>query len=257
MWARAGHQFVCHVIDVSSRRLFWGEFWSDLAGVIQSDAVIIRNRNVIPFMAPLKRTAQSFQGIALSTLISAMFALGWGLYGSAGLPAPYETVGQVVVIGVTLALLALAVHLYRQAQRLPVEDSEDMQNPFTTRAYGISVVLMVLAFPVAGTILTHAGFESAITSVVAIIVGLHFFGLVRAFDAPIFAAIGGAMCFLGIISLMVPIQIIVDGGSSIALRQSIIGFGCALILWTSQVRTIREILHQRKSMPIETKKRSL
>jgi hypothetical protein len=44
-----------------------------------------------------------------------MFVLGWGLYGSAGLPAPYETVGQFVVIGVTLALPALAVHLYRQA----------------------------------------------------------------------------------------------------------------------------------------------
>ncbi|MFH5802217.1 hypothetical protein [Haladaptatus sp. CMAA 1911] len=186
-----------------------------------------------------------------------MFALGWGLYGSAGLPAPYETVGQFVVIGVTLALLALALYLYRKAQQLPTEDGEHMQNPFTTRAYGISVALMVLAFPIAGTILTRTGFENAITSVVAIIVGLHFFGLVRAFDAPIFAAIGSAMCFLGIISLMVPIQVIVDGGSSVALRQSIIGFGCALILWASQVRTIREILQQRKSMPIETKKRSL
>ncbi|WP_231189267.1 hypothetical protein [Haladaptatus sp. DYF46] len=208
-------------------------------------------------MAPLKRTVQSFQGIALSTFISAMFALGWGLYGSAGLPAPYETVGQFVVIGVTLALLALAVHLYRKAQQLPVEDSEDMQNPFTTRAYGISVVLMVIAFPVAGTILTRTGFESAITSVVAIIVGLHFFGLVRAFDAPIFAAIGSAMCLIGIVSLMIPMQVVVDGGSLITFRQSFIGFGCALILWASHARTIREILQQRKSIPTKTKKRSV
>lgn len=208
-------------------------------------------------MAPLKWTAQSMQGIALSTFISAMFALGWGLYGSAGLPAPYETVGQVVVIGVTLALFALAVHLYRQAQQLPTEDGRDLQNPFTTRAYGISMVLMVIAFPVAGTILTRAGFESAITSVVAIIVGLHFFGLVRAFDAPIFAAIGSAMCLLGIVSLIVPMQVVVDGGSLITLRQSLVGFGCALILWASHARTIREILQQRKSMSMETKKRSL
>ncbi|WP_266083091.1 hypothetical protein [Haladaptatus caseinilyticus] len=206
-------------------------------------------------MSSLKRTAQSVQGIALSTFISAVFALGWGLYGSAGLPVPYETVGQFVVIGVTLALLALALYLYRKAQRLPTEDSGNMQNPFTTRAYGISVVLMVIAFPIAGTILTRVGFESAITSVVAIIVGLHFFGLVRAFDAPIFAAIGSAMCSLGVISLMVPMQVVVGGGSTIALRQSLIGFGCALILLASQARTIREILQQRKSMP--TERRSL
>ena len=186
-----------------------------------------------------------------------MFALGWGLYGSAGLPAPYEFVGQLVAIGVTLALVALAVYLYRQAQQLPTEGGEDMQNPFTSRAYGISVVLMALAIPAAGITLTRTGFENSITSVVAIIVGLHFFGLVRAFDAPIFATIGSAMCLLGVVSLIVPIQVVMDGGYSIALRQSIIGFGCALILWASQLRTIREILHQRTSMSTEAKKRSL
>ena len=186
-----------------------------------------------------------------------MFALGWGLYGSAGLPTQYEFMGQLLAIGVTLGLLVLAVYLYRQAQQLPAEEGEGIRNPFTTRAYGISVVLMALAIPAAGITLTRTGFENAITSVVAIIVGLHFFGLVRAFDAPIFARIGSAMCLLGVVSLIVPIQVIVNGGSSIALRQSIIGFGCALILWASQTRTIREILHQRKSMSTEAKKRSL
>jgi hypothetical protein len=41
--------------------------------------------------------------------------------------------------------------------------------------------------------LSGAGYPEAVVSAVAVIVGLHFFGLVPAFKSRQFAAVGGAM----------------------------------------------------------------
>lgn len=176
--------------------------------------------------------------MAINTVIVALFGLFWGLAGTAGLPPPFESIGLLIVLGITLAVVAIAFGVRCRVSRLPSSGDEAVVNPFRTRAYGISVLLMVLAFPIASVVLRTTGFEDALMSVIAIIVGLHFFGLVRAFDSQKFAIIGGAMCLVGVFSLGLPIHMSLTTGVSLALRQTIVGIGCALVLWGSILRTM-------------------
>lgn len=182
-------------------------------------------------------TVESTRRVALSTFVSATFGFGWGVTGSAGLPAPFERFGLLVAVLITAAFFGFGVVLFRLARRSPTTARTDAQNPFRTRAYGVSVLLMAISIPFAGIVLSNTGFENAIISVVAIVVGLHFFGLVRAFDATVFAVIGGAMCLLGGLSLGLPVHVTLDAGGVVLLRQAVVGIGCALVLWGGQLGT--------------------
>lgn len=139
---------------------------------------------------------------------------------------------------ITLGLLAVALVLHRRARRLPSVDEEQAVNPFRTRAYTMSVALMVIAIPSASFVLRAAGFAGAIVPVIAVLVGAHFFGLVRAFDSKRFALIGGAMCLVGVLALRLPVRLSLDTGTSIALRETMVGIGCALVLWVSVLGTV-------------------
>lgn len=188
-------------------------------------------------MPTVTPSSQSVRGVAFTTIIAAIFGLFWGFTGTAGLPPPFELLGLGLICIISLTLFAIAFGFVRLARRLPLADSENVVNPFRTRAYGISVLLMVLAFPIAGVILRTTGGEDALISVIAIIVGLHFFGLVHAFDAHRFVAIGGAMCLVGVISLGLPVHVTLNAWGSVALREAIVGVGCAFILWASAFET--------------------
>ena len=181
-------------------------------------------------------TARSVRGVAFNTVIVAIFGLFWGLAGTAGLPPSFGSIGLLVVLGITLALVVVAFGVRRLAGRFPLGGEKGV-NPFRTRSYKISVLLMVVAFPIASVVLRTTGFEDALMSVIAIIVGLHFFGLIRAFDSQRFAVIGGAMCLIGVLSLGIPVHMTLTTGISLALRQTIVGIGCALVLWGSILGT--------------------
>lgn len=176
------------------------------------------------------RSAQSVRGVAITTIIAAFFGLFWGITGTAGLPAPFELLGRSLLLVITLTLFVVAFGFLRRARQLPSASEENAVTPFRTRAYGLSVLLMVLAIPIASAILRTNGFADATVPVIAIIVGLHFFGFIRAFDAQQFALIGGAMCLIGVIALGLPAQVSLTG-ASIALRETIVGIGGALVLW--------------------------
>ena len=183
------------------------------------------------------QSAHSIRGVGIVTVISALFGLWWGLTGTAGLPPPFELLGRSVILIITLALFAVAFGVFRFARRLPSAGDENAVNPFRTRAYWISVLLMALAIPSASVALRNNGFADALIPVVAIIVGLHFFGLIRAFDSLSFALIGGAMCLVGVLALGLPVHVSLNTGASIALRETVVGVGCALILWSGVLRT--------------------
>ena len=182
-------------------------------------------------MTTAVRSAQSARGVAITTVIATIFGVVWGFTGTAGLPPPFEVLGRGLLFLITVILLAVAVRYLRLAGRLPSASDETTVNPFRTRAYGISVLLMSLSIPIVGIVLTNAGLADAIVPVIAIIVGVHFFGLIRAFDTQRFAIIGGAMCLVGVVALGLPVQLNLTMGGSLPLRETVVGIGCALILW--------------------------
>lgn len=163
-------------------------------------------------------------------MISALFALAWGLNGSAALPGGWSTAAASLVVLVTLALVAVAAVFNRRARRFP-PDPTATKNPFRTVSYRVAVVAMLVAIPAAGRVLTLTGQGDAIMPVVAVIVGLHFFGLVRAFESRNFAWVASSFCVLGLGALFLPMQV----GETLALRYAVVGLGCALVLWLGLV----------------------
>ena len=136
----------------------------------------------------------------------------------------------ILVTAVTVALLVSAVHFFRVSRRLPQLSEGGGTNPFSTRAYRLAVLFEVVAIPVSAAVLNNTGHPGAVVSAVAAIVGLHFFGLIPAFRSWRFAALGGSMVLLALLSLLFPSG--VDAGAA-NLRGAVVGLGCALLLWAS------------------------
>lgn len=189
-------------------------------------------------------TAERLRGIALSTLITAGFAAGWGVGGSLALPGAARALALLVVLAVTASLLAVAFRLSRRARRYP-DASGAEANPFRSRPYQLAVLAEIGAIPLAGWLLTRAGRPDAIISAVAAIVGLHFFGLVPAFRSRLFALIGGAMVLLALLSLTLPPTVTIGAsGEQLGLRAAVVGLGSAVILWAGSVPILTTTLRQ-------------
>ena len=200
-------------------------------------------------MTPSRLTSHHLRGVAASTLISAVFALVWGVNGSLALPGGWRVVAVAVVVLMTLGMAAVSVRFYRKAARFPSGSGAPPKNPFRTTAYRVSVVAMLIAIPVASRVLTLSGYGDAIMPAVTIIVGLHFLGLVRAFQSEIFAWVAGAFCVLGTVALFVPVQVGETGAPQ--LRYATLGLGCALILWLGVLPIVSKTFGQLADNPGE------
>lgn len=171
-------------------------------------------------------TSQHLRGVAASTLIGTIFALIWGLNGSSALPGSWRVITAAIVILVTFGMVAVSVIFYRNASRLPPSTDVQAVNPFLTTSYRVAVVGMLIALPVTSRILILNGRGDAIMPAVAIVVGLHFLGLVSAFHSGVFAWIAGGFCLVGFVALFLPVH-----SGALELRYAVVGLGCALVLW--------------------------
>ena len=190
-------------------------------------------------MIPPKLSSQYLRGVAASTFIGAGFALIWGVNGSLALPSGWRVVAASIVILITLGMVTASVTFYQNAELFPAGADAQATNPFRTTAYRVAVAAMLIALPVAGRVLTLRGQADAIMPVVAIIVGLHFFGLVPAFRSGIFAWIAGGFCLIGVVALFLPVHI-----GALELRYTVVGLGCALVLWFGTVPIILKTFKQ-------------
>lgn len=133
---------------------------------------------------------------------------------------------------VTAAFLLVAARFFRLSRCLPLSPTGAGTNPFRTRAYRLAVLFEAVAIPVAAVALNDAGYPGAVVSAIAAIVGLHFFGLIPAFRSWRFAAVGGAMVAVGLLSLLLLSGAGASGADSGAdPRGAAVGLGCALVLW--------------------------
>lgn len=171
-------------------------------------------------------TAPQVRGVAMVLLITAFFGALWGLIGAAALPNGLSLPATLLVVAVTVALLVAGVWFIRLSRRLPNPSIGVGANPFGTRAYRLAVLFQVVGIPAAAIVLNNIGHPGAVVSAVAAIVGLHFFGLIPAFESWRFAAVGGAMVLIGLLSLLLPY-----GAGGTSPRGALVGLGCAVVLW--------------------------
>ncbi len=93
--------------------------------------------------------------------------------------------------------------------------------------YEMFVGLEVVAIICAVVLLKRAGRKQYVVPVIAVIVGLHFFGMVPALHSNLFWWVGGAMCVLSLATISIFSQ---------RFWAPVVGVGCALILWLSALR---------------------
>jgi hypothetical protein len=162
-------------------------------------------------------------------LITAFFGALWGLMGASALPGTPSSVAALLTVVVTTTFLVAAARLLLLSRRLSRSSASAGTNPFRSRAYLLAILFEVVAIPVAVVLLNRAGYPGAVGSAIVAIVGLHFFGLVPAFKSRRFAAVGGAMVLLGLLSLLLPS--VAGSASGVDPRGAATGLGSALVFW--------------------------
>jgi hypothetical protein len=96
---------------------------------------------------------------------------------------------------------------------------------FNGKAYGLSVAFEAILIFLA-VLLLSSGDRKRFLLIISIIVGLHFFGLVWAFGSNEYWFVGSAMCLLSILTMSILPRNLWD---------SVVGLGCAVILWFSVI----------------------
>jgi hypothetical protein len=168
------------------------------------------------------------------------FAAFWGIGGTIGLGGVWRWIAGVAVGGITLLCYFTAASLLQSARQQPEGDSAGGPGPMSHPSFRLAVVFEVVATPIVSILLARTGHADTIFPAMAIIVGLHFFILVPAFQSRFFAWVGGAMILVALFGLLLPPSAgSTADGEAIGLRLAVVGFGCAVILWTSIALVVR------------------
>jgi hypothetical protein len=148
---------------------------------------------------------------SIGAIIVAIFAIFWTAAGAHEFNRRWFAflLAMSILISVSIVLVAMRVPFARSSR------------VFDGRIYGIFVAFEAIAIAVAAVILNRTGHKQFLIPVIALIVGVHFFGMVPALHSNKYWWIGGAMCALSILprNIWTPI----------------VGLGCAIILWSSAI----------------------
>lgn len=144
-------------------------------------------------------------------LIGVMGGAGFAFGGIAGLPEEHR--GLLRGLVVALALVALVAILVRRRVLPGVQPPKRG----AMRVYWIAVVLMLACFPLTRWVANALSAPGAQIALVAAVVGAHFLPFARAFTAPIFWWIGGAMVVLGLLGAVLAVAGVSGGGPAGAL----------------------------------------
>lgn len=179
------------------------------------------------------------QGDLRGAIVMAGFSLVWFLW-----PALVAPFGLVHRLSWVLGALSLATVLFARrtlAAFRARQPEAGRGNPFRYPAYRWSVVFEVVGVIVAAALLEgHPATARYFPTVLALIVGLHFLGLLVAFRSSVYAIVCAAMCVCGLSAL---------AAHSVAARTTIVALGCGLILLTTAVVRTLLVRNQLRRQP--------
>ena len=105
--------------------------------------------------------------------------------------------------------------------------------------YWISVAFEGVGIPLSMSLLRQNGLDDYVLPAMALIVGLHFFGLVAAFHTRLYLWTGGVMCALALLcAFFVPARLAL-GSHLLDPRALLAGVGCGVTLWVTQLCRVR------------------
>ena len=138
-------------------------------------------------------------------------------------------------IGAALVISALViVVVVRRAKSIPDDPASARPN---FGLFWASVIFEVAAAVIGLSWLNQVGENRFSMPYLALVVGIHFFGMGAAFRTGLHHLVGDAMCLLALLSLIwLPPQH-ATGADPLNLCDLIVGVGCAVILWTFSLLT--------------------
>ncbi|THV21758.1 hypothetical protein [Glycomyces paridis] len=152
-------------------------------------------------------------------MICAFFGLGWYFGGAGVLPGAGYLIGFAIALAVSVGLVVAIPRI--ESTRGPRELPKDWG-----KRYGIWVAFEVVLIVAAIATANALDLVDFLPGTVAVIVGLHFVPLARAFDEPTYKLTGYAMALAGAGG-------IAGGFAGVGLGGAIAGFGSALVLWAT------------------------
>lgn len=157
-------------------------------------------------------------------LIMALFALVWAMAGRSGIASgPARVTVLVAALTVTAGVVLLAFRAGPAAgrmRRLPA--SWEQRFNIVSLAQGVAIGLVIVALVVTER-------PALIPAAVCLIVGIHFFPLVRIFDQPQYRWTGAALCAVAAAGFVT--YAAADGETS----RAVAGLGAAITLWATSM----------------------
>lgn len=163
--------------------------------------------------------------------ILAGFGVMWGLVGAAGLGQVVDgPAGSVVTVAVVVAALGVVLGAHRRAGDPALARMRTLPEQWG-RVVGITNGCEVVAILTTVLVLSRLDLAEAIPGAVAIVVGLHFWPLARAFDQPQYRVTAIAMSVLGVVALGLAIADV-----ETTTVQAVAGLASSLVLIGSAAR---------------------
>ncbi|MGC4889025.1 hypothetical protein [Micromonospora sp. DT227] len=172
-------------------------------------------------------------GLVIGSLVAISFGTVFVMLNSGGLPAPWPLVLRIA--GLLVAALLL-VGLFRVARQAPPGAQGPEAAGFMDRRYWIVVALEAVAL-FGGLAVINNVFDRPAVSVawVAVVVGVHFFGLAAVWRMPRYHWLGAVMTALGVAGFLAHAL-----GATAATVALIAGVGCGAALFATVALALRD-----------------
>jgi hypothetical protein len=178
--------------------------------------------------------AESARGALIGSIVSGIFGVAWGFWGSSGLP---HFAALCVQLGATLFGLIIVIAALKRRAHIAKGGRARGRALFSSRAYVLIVVAEVLAIIGSNVALTVTGQEQFRIALIAAIVGLHFLAFGRLFWSG-FYWLGAAMLTASAVGTVVGM---VTGDANLILV--ITGLGSALSLFIAAIPPLRSVVY--------------
>ncbi|MBX9956680.1 hypothetical protein H7T43_17465 [Peribacillus simplex] len=178
---------------------------------------------------------EAFRGSGIGVIFMAVFGTLWagtGVMGLQGWGFPYV---ELAAIFVGIIMVIVGISLIHASQKMSNQVSEDGARRLKRIGFLFNMVFIAegLLIGIAIALCNLINQTDFIPGVIAIIVGIHFLPLASLFQIKVYYATGVLLCLLALITwLIVPDRVMI-GEHQILAPLSLLGFGCALILWNT------------------------
>lgn len=178
---------------------------------------------------------EAFRGSGIGVIFMAVFGTLWagtGVMGLQGWGFPYV---ELAAIFVGIIMVIVGISLIHASQKMSSQVSDDGARRLKRIGFLFNMVFIAegLLIGIAIAICNLINHTDLIPGVIAIIVGIHFLPLASLFQIKVYYATGVLLCLLALITWLIVPDTVMVGEHQILAPLSLLGLGCALILWTT------------------------